>query len=122
MSLTEKLQNAYNSLMDKTLFGLKNAEDNSLHWLGELITRLEYKGEELEVLTEHELEQVQDLVKTDIEQTAHYFTELNQGIDAFIENDWPAIEAVLSEKALSVADSNKLELLKLRLRAALNQD
>lgn len=122
MSLTEKLQNAYNSLMDKTLFGLKNAEDNSLHWLGELITRLEYKGEELEVLTEHELAQVQDLVKTDIEQTAHYFTELNQGIDAFIENDWPAIEAVLSEKALSVADSSKLELLKLRLRAALNQD
>lgn len=122
MSLTEKLQNAYNSLMDKTLFGLKNAEDNSLHWLGELITRLEYKGEELEVLTEHELEQVQDLVKTDIEQTANYFTELNQGIDAFIENDWPTIEAVLSEKALSLADPSKLELLKLRLQAALNQD
>lgn len=122
MSLTEKLQNAYNSLMDKTLFGLKNAEDNSLHWLGELITRLEYKGEELEVLTEHELEQVQDLVKTDIEQTANYFTEINQGIDAFIENDWPTIEAVLSEKALSIADPSKLELLKLRLQAALKQD
>lgn len=122
MSLTEKLQNAYNSLMDQTLFGLKNAEDNSLHWLGELITRLEYKGEELEVLTEHELEHVQDLVKTDIEQTAHYFTEINKGIDAFIENDWPAIETVLSEKALSIADPSKLELLKLRLQAALNQD
>ena len=121
MSLTEKLQNAYNSLMDKTLFALKNAEDAGLHWLGEQITRLEYKGEELEVLTEHELQQVQTLVKADIETTAEYFNQVEQGIDAFIENDWPAIEAVLSEKALSLADKSQIEHLKLRLQAALNQ-
>lgn len=122
MPLSDKLQSAYNSLMDKITFSLKNAEDNSLHWLGEEINKLEQKGSELEVLTEHELEEVQNILKADVEQTASYLTEVGQGIDAFIENDWPVIEAVLSEKALSLADPSKIELLKLRLQAALNKD
>lgn len=122
MSLSDKLQNAYNAMMDKLVYGLKNAEDTSLHWLGEEITKLEHKGSELEVLTEHELEEVQTLLQKDIEQTAGYFSDIGKGLDAFIENDWGIIEQVLSEKALSVADPSKIELLKLRLQAALNQD
>lgn len=121
MSLSEKFQNAYNSLLDKLTFRLKNAEDSSLHWLGEEISQIEQKGAELEVLTEHELEELQNLLKSDVEQTAGYFNDLGKGVDAFIENDWPAIEATLTEKALTLADPSKLELLKLRLQAALNQ-
>ena len=121
MSLSEKFQNAYNSLLDKLTFRLKNAEDSSLHWLGEEISQIEQKGAELEVLTEHELEELQNLLKADVEQTAGYFNDLGKGMDAFIENDWPAIEATLTEKALTLADPSKIELLKLRLQAALNQ-
>ena len=122
MSLNEKFQNAYNSLLDKLTFRLKSAENTSLHWLGEEISQLEQKGSELEVLTEHELEELQNILKADIEQTASYFTDLGKGVDAFIENDWPAIEATLTEKALTLADPSKIELLKLRLQAALNKD
>lgn len=121
MSLSEKFQNAYNSLLDKLTFRLKNAEDSSLHWLGKEISQIEQKGAELEVLTEHELEELQSLLKADVEQTAGYFNDLGKGMDAFIENDWPAIEATLTEKALTLADPSKIELLKLRLQAALNQ-
>lgn len=122
MSLSEKFQNAYNSLLDQLSFRLKNAEDSSLHWLGKEISQIEQKGAELEVLTEHELEELQNLLKADVEQTAGYFNDLGKGIDAFIENDWPAIEATLTEKALTLADPSKIELLKLRLQAALNKD
>lgn len=121
MSLSEKFQNAYNSLLDKLTYRLKNAEDTSLHWLGKEISQIEQKGSELEVLTEHELEELQNLLKADVEQTASYFNDLGKGVDAFIENDWPAIEATLTEKALTLADPSKIELLKLRLQAALNQ-
>ncbi|HEY9017352.1 zinc ribbon-containing protein [Thiomicrospira sp.] len=122
MSLSEKFQNAYNSLLDQLTFRLKNAEDASLHWLGKEISQIEQKGSELEVLTEHELEELQNLLKADVEQTAGYFNDLGKGVDAFIENDWPAIEATLTEKALTLADPSKIELLKLRLQAALNKD
>jgi hypothetical protein len=119
MTLSDKLQSAYNALLDSLSFKIKAAEDKSLHWIGEEISLIEQKGQALEVLTEHELEQVQDILKKDIELTAHYLTEVEQGIDAFINNDWPAIEAILSEKALSVADPTQVEYLKLRLQAAM---
>lgn len=122
MSLSEKFQNAYNSLLDKLTYRLKNAEDTSLHWLGKEISQIEQKGSELEVLTEQELEELQNILKADVEQTASYFNDLGKGVDAFIENDWPAIEATLTEKALTLADPSKIELLKLRLQAALNKD
>lgn len=121
MSLSDKLQAAYNSLLDKLSSQLKTAEQHSLHWLGEEINNIEQKGKELEVLTEHELEQVQEILQQDIEITANYFNDVGEGINAFIENDWPAIEGTLSEKALSLADPSKIEHLKIRLQAALNQ-
>ncbi|WP_044406242.1 zinc ribbon-containing protein [Thiomicrospira microaerophila] len=121
MKLSDKLQDAYNSLLESLSFKIKAAEDKSLHWLGEEITNIEQKGQALEVLTEHELEQVQDILKKDIEIAADYFNEVGDGVNAFIENDWPAIEAILSEKALSLADPTQLDYLKLRLQAAMNQ-
>ncbi|UQB43169.1 hypothetical protein JX580_04640 [Thiomicrospira microaerophila] len=119
MTLSDKLQNAYNALMDSLSFKIKAAEDKSLHWLGEEIVNIEQKGQALEVLTERELEQVQTLLQKDIEMAAEYFNEVGEGLDAFIENDWPAIEAILSEKALSVADPTQIQYLKLRLQAAM---
>lgn len=120
MSLPDKLQNAYNHLIDKLVYSLKNAEETGLHWLGEGFTQLELKSAELDVLTKHELEQLQNLIQTDIEQTTQYFSDVKQGLNAFIENDWTLIEQVLKEKALSLADTSQIERLKLRLQAALN--
>ncbi|WFE68671.1 hypothetical protein P8S54_10745 [Thiomicrospira sp. R3] len=122
MTLSDKLQNAYSALLETLSFKIKTAEDKSLQWLGEEIVNIEQKGQALEVLTEHELEQVQEILKRDIEVAAEYFNEIGEGIDAFLENDWPTIEALLSEKALSVADPTQIEYLKLRLQAALSKD
>lgn len=119
MTLSDKLQNAYSALLETLSFKIKTAEDKSLQWLGEEIVNIEQKGQALEVLTEHELEQVQEILKRDIEIAAEYFNEIGEGIDAFLENDWPTIEALLSEKALSVADPTQIEYLKLRLQAAM---
>jgi hypothetical protein len=122
MSLNEKLQSAYNKLMDSVLFSLKQAEDTSLHWLGENLTKLESRGTTLEVLTEHELEEVQQLIKADIEQTAGFFDDIEQGWQAFLNNDWVAIESVLTEKTLSLADPSQIQHLKIRLQAALDNN
>ncbi|AEG32152.1 zinc ribbon-containing protein [Thiomicrospira cyclica] len=123
MSLSNKLQAAYNSLTDQLVMRMKAAEDVSLHWLGEQLDHLQKNaqelGSEVAVLTEHELNEVQDILQRDIEQAAEYLEGSGQGLDAFIENDWPLIEGILSEKALSLADPSQIHHLKLRLQAAL---
>jgi gamma-glutamyl:cysteine ligase YbdK (ATP-grasp superfamily) len=123
MSLSNKLQAAYNSLTDQLVMRMKAAEDVSLHWLGEQLDHLQQNaqelGSEITVLTEHELNEVQDILQRDIEQAAEYLEDSGQGLDAFIENDWPLIEGILSEKALSLADPSQIHHLKLRLQAAL---
>ncbi|SFR55521.1 hypothetical protein [Thiomicrospira sp. ALE5] len=126
MSLSDKLQAAYNRLTDQLLINMKSAEETSLHWLGEQLDHLQQNakelGSELAVLTEHELHEVQDILQRDIEQAAEYLEDSGQGLDAFVENDWPLIEGILSEKALSLADPSHIHHLKLRLQAAMNKD
>jgi len=114
-----KLMRAYSQILQKAKAQLKTLEHKSWEELKTLIDKAEYKASELDALTAKELDQVRNDLKEDINQMAHYFQDLEQGIETFLEMDLPVLEEYLAEKALSLADPTEITILRLRMSAAM---
>ena len=90
--------------------------------MGEGIEKAEQADHALAELTAQEFKQVQEDLHADLMQTAEYLSEVEQGIEEFIEMDLPLLEKILIDKALSLADPTEITVLRMRLAAAMDEN
>lgn len=117
-----KMLTAYRHLLNSAKeFALKT-EMATWDTLGHAIDNAEEKASELEVLTQQELNQVREDLKADLQQTAEYLNDFEQGVESFLEMEWENMEAFLIQKSEDVADPTTLMVLRMRLMAAMNPE
>lgn len=121
-SQQNKMLNAYRHLLQSAKETAIAADMKTWDLLKTAVDKVATTSAELSVLTENELNQVQDDLKKDIEMTAEYLNDLQQGIEEYLEMDLPVLESYLREKALSLADPTEITILRMRLAAALAKD
>jgi len=114
-----KMLAAYSHFLEQAKQYAKKAEKISWEALSKGVEKVEEKTDELGVLTDKELNQVQEDVKADIAQVADYLNDSEIGAKEFIEMDLPILEQYLEEQALKLADPTTITLLRMRLAAAM---
>lgn len=117
-----KMLKAYRALLNDAKEFVMKAENKSWNTLGESIQKAEQADYALAELSAKEFKQVQDDLHADIQQTAEYLAEVDQGVDEFIDMDLPILEQYLTDKALSLADPTEITLLRYRLAAAMDEN
>ncbi|MBD3776468.1 MAG: hypothetical protein IE920_04960, partial [Thiotrichales bacterium] len=98
------------------------AENATWALLGKAIEKAEQADHDLAELTAKEFEQVQKDLHADLMQTAEYLNEVEKGVEEFASMDFPILEQILLDKALSLADPTEITVLRLRLTAAMEPD
>ncbi|BCN94023.1 hypothetical protein THMIRHAM_18080 [Thiomicrorhabdus immobilis] len=117
-----KMLKAYRTLLNHAKEFVIKAENKSWEALGESIQKAEQADHALAELSAQEFKQVQDDLHADLQQTAEYLAEVEQGVEEFIEMDLPVLEQYLADKALSLADPTNITLLRYRLAAAMDEN
>lgn len=117
-----KMLKAYRALLNDAKEFVMKAENKSWKTLGESIQKAEQADYALAELSAKEFKQVQDDLHADLQQTAEYLAEVDQGVDEFIDMDLPILEQYLTDKALSLADPTEITLLRYRLAAAMDEN
>lgn len=117
-----KMLKAYRALLNDAKEFVMKAENKSWNTLGESIQKAEQADYALAELSAKEFKQVQDDLHADLQQTAEYLAEVDQGVDEFIDMDLPILEQYLTDKALSLADPTEITLLRYRLAAAMDEN
>lgn len=113
---------AYRTLLNHAKEFVIKAEDKTWTNLGKAIEKAEQADHALSDLTAKEFKQVQDDLHADLMQTAEYLSEVEQGIEEFIDMDLPLLEKILIDKALTLADPTEITVLRMRLAAAMDED
>jgi len=113
---------AYRALLNQSKEFAIKAENKTWDKLSEGIDKAEQADHALAELSAEEFKKVQDDLKADLEQTAEYLSEVEQGVEEFIDMDLPVLEQYLTDKALSLADPTNITLLRYRLAAAMDEN
>lgn len=113
---------AYRALLNHSKEFAIKAENKTWDKLSEGIDKAEQADHALSELSAEEFKKVQDDLKADLEQTAEYLSEVEQGVEEFIDMDLPVLEQYLTDKALSLADPTNITLLRYRLAAAMDEN
>ncbi|GAB6070935.1 hypothetical protein JCM30760_20320 [Thiomicrorhabdus hydrogeniphila] len=117
-----KMLKAYRALLNHSKEFAIKAENKTWDKLSEGIDKAEQADHALSELSAEEFKKVQDDLKADLEQTAEYLSEVEQGVEEFIDMDLPVLEQYLTDKALSLADPTNITLLRYRLAAAMDEN
>ncbi len=113
---------AYRALLNHAKEFAIKAENKTWETLGEGIEKAEQADHALAELSAEEFKRVQEDLQADIKQTAEYLSEVEQGVEEFIEMELPVLEQFLTEKALTLADPTNITLLRYRLAAAMDEN
>ncbi|HHT00341.1 MAG TPA: hypothetical protein ENK73_05730 [Thiomicrospira sp.] len=117
-----KMLKAYRALLNHSKDFVVKAENKSWEALGESIQKAEQADYALAELSAKEFKQVQDDLQADLQQTAEYLAEVEQGVEEFIDMDLPVLEKYLTDKALTLADPTNITLLRYRMAAAMDEN
>ncbi|MDX1352234.1 MAG: hypothetical protein R3254_04425 [Thiomicrorhabdus sp.] len=117
-----KMLIAYRTLLNHAKEFAIKAENKTWETLGEGIEKAEQADHALAELSAEEFKRVQEDLQADIQQTAEYLSEVEQGVEEFLEMDLPILEKYLTDKALSLADPTNITLLRYRLAAAMDEN
>ena len=117
-----KMLKAYRALLNHAKEFAIKAENKTWETLGEGIEKAEQADHALAELSAEEFKQVQEDLQADIKQTAEYLSEVEKGVEEFIEMDLPILEQYLADKALTLADPTNITLLRYRLAAAMDEN
>lgn len=117
-----KMLHAYRTLLNHAKESVIKAENPTWALLGKAIEKAEQADHDLAELTAKEFEQVQKDLHADLMQTAEYLNEVEKGVEEFASMDFPILEQILLDKALSLADPTEITVLRLRLTAAMEPD
>lgn len=117
-----KMLTAYRALLNHAKEMVIKAENKTWETLGEGIDKAEQADHALAELTAEEFKRVQADLKADLEQTAEYLAEVEQGVEEFIDMELPILEQFLTDKALKLADPTNITLLRYRLAAAMDEN
>ncbi|QCU90770.1 zinc ribbon-containing protein [Thiomicrorhabdus sediminis] len=117
-----KMLHAYRTLLNHAKDWAFKTENATWDTLGHAIEKAEQADHALAELSAKEFAQVQQDLQADIEKTAEYLSEVEQGIDEFLEMDLPLLEKILTDKALSLADPTEITVLRFRLAAAMDEN
>lgn len=117
-----KMLTAYRALLNQAKEMVIKAENKTWETLGEGIDKAEQADHALAELTAEEFKRVQADLKADLEQTAEYLAEVEQGVEEFVDMELPILEQFLTDKALTLADPTNITLLRYRLAAAMDEN
>mgnify|MGYP000503400629 FL=1 len=117
-----KMLTTYRRLLNHAKEFAITAENKTWTTLGEGIEKAEHADHALEELTKKEFNQVQEDLHADVMQVAEYLSEVEQGVEEFIDMDLPVLEKILIDKALSLADPTEITVLRMRLAAAMDDN
>jgi len=113
---------AYRTLLNHSKEFVIKAESKTWETLGESIEKAEQADHALAELSAKEFRQVQEDLQADLKQTAEYLSEVEQGVEEFVEMDLPLLEKYLTDKALTLADPTNITLLRYRMAAAMDEN
>ncbi len=119
--LNAQQKRAYAQLLKQAQQHAKQAEKDIMAALHEAIDAASIKQEEFRELTEAELNKVKQALKEDLDAVARYFEEVGEGLEEILTLDAAWLEEKFLEISEKLADPAQLELLKLRMMAALNE-
>jgi len=117
-----KMLTAYRTLLNHAKEFAIKAENKTWKSMSDGIDKAEQADSAFAELSAEEFKQVQDDLKADLDQTAEYLADVEQGAEEFIDMDLPVLEKYLTDKALSLADPTNITLLRLRLAAAMDKN
>ena len=117
--LNEQQKHAYATLLKKAQEVAKNEGQHFLEVMHRVIDEASEKEAYLAQLTQKELETVKQALKEDLNAAARYFEEVGEGLEEILIMDAAYLEEKFLELSEKLADPSQLELLKLRLLAAL---
>ncbi|WP_294948326.1 hypothetical protein [Sulfurivirga sp.] len=119
--LNAQQKQAYARLLKQAQQHAKQAEKDIMAALREAIDAASIRQEEFKELTEAELDRVKQALKEDLDAVARYFEEVGEGLEEILTLDAAWLEEKFLEISEKLADPARLELLKLRMMAALNE-
>jgi len=117
-----KMLKAYRTLLNHSKEFVIKAESKTWETLGESIEKAEQADHALAELSAKEFRQVQEDLQSDLKQTAEYLSEVEKGVEEFVEMDLPLLEKYLTDKALTLADPTNITLLRYRMAAAMDEN
>ncbi len=117
--LNEQQKQAYATLLKRAQEAAKEAEDTILETMHETIDKASELEEAFSELSKEELDKVKAALKEDLNAVARYFEEVGEGLDEILTMDAAWLEEKFFELSEKLADPTQLELLKLRMLAAM---
>ncbi len=117
--LNEQQKHTYATLLKKAQEAAKHEGQHFLEVMHRVIDEASEKEAYLAQLTQKELETVKQALKEDLNAVARYFEEVGEGLEEILIMDAAYLEEKFLELSEKLADPSQLELLKLRLLAAL---
>jgi len=117
--LNEQQKRAYASLLKRAQEAAREAEDRILETMHEVIDKASEMEEEFAELSKEELEKVKAALKADLDAVARYFEEVGEGLEEILIMDAAWLEEKFLELSEKLADPAELELLRLRMLAAM---
>lgn len=117
--LNEQQKRAYAALLKRAQAAAREAEDKILETMHEVIDKASEVEAEFAELSKEELEKVKAALKEDLNAVANYFEEVGEGLEEILTMDAAYLEEKFLELSEKLADPAQLELLKLRMLAAM---
>lgn len=122
MSEQNKMLIAYRHFLEVAKEAAFKAEQATWETLGKAIDRVEEKASALEVLSDIEIQQVQQDLKADLIQLAETLETFEEDAKSFIEMEWETLENYLSLASKEMADPTTMMILRMRLMAAMQKE
>ena len=107
---TEKLLNAYHTMMERLKDVWHNTEEKALPPLKENLDAAMEKASELGELTKEEAEKIGGYIEKDLEEAADYLADNGKQLGDWLKNDLEFAEMQFAEMFADLADKTRLEL------------
>ena len=113
-SVTEKLIQAYDKMMERVSASLEEAEEKALPTLKENIDKAAEKAVELEELTHDEAQKIAMYLRRDLQDAGRHLADTGEQLGSWLKFDMEQIEDRLLEFMSHAADKTRLQLLELQ--------
>ena len=107
---SEKLLNAYHSMLQHLKEFWQTTEEKALPPLKENLDAAMEKASELGELTKEEAEKIGDYIQRDLEEAADYLADNGKQLSDWLKNDLEFAEMQFAEMFADLADKTRLEL------------
>lgn len=116
-SLTERLEQAYETMLERVRHTLDELDDKLTPRLTHALKAARERAEELGELSREESELIADYVQRDVEDAGEYLARTGGDIRDWLKFDLELVEDRLLEWLMKAADQTDLELLSLQEQA-----